>query len=60
MGTPTYITQNDPHDALMTWNIHNWGRKIFQKKIALQLRLPSAKVRPRGQVEGQFVRFTHF
>ena len=34
MGTPTYIPQNDPHDphALIILNIHNWGKKNFQKK----------------------------
>ena len=25
VGTPTYIPQNDPHDALIILNIHNWG-----------------------------------
>ena len=43
------MPQNDPHDALIILNIHNWG-KNFSKKIAHQLRLPSAKVRPRGRV----------
>ena len=28
VGTPTYIPQNDPHDALIIMNIHKWG-KIF-------------------------------
>ena len=32
------------HDALIMLNIHNW------EKFAHQLRLPSAKVRPRGWV----------
>ena len=36
MGIPTYMPQNDPHDALIILNIHNWG-KIFSKKIAHQL-----------------------
>ena len=48
-GTPTYTPQSDPHDALIILNIHSWG-KFFQKKFAHQLRLPSAKVRPRGRV----------
>ena len=34
VGTPTYIPQNDPHDTLIILNIHNWGKKIFQKKFA--------------------------
>ena len=29
VGTPTYIPQNG--DALIIWNIHNWGKKIFGK-----------------------------
>ena len=49
VGTPTYIPQNDPHDTLIILNMHKLG-KIFSKKIAHQLRLPSAKVRPRGRV----------
>ena len=31
VGTPTYIPQNDPHDALIFLNIHKWGTKFFQK-----------------------------
>ena len=60
-GTPTYIPQNDPHDTLIILNIHNWGKK-FSKKFAHQLRLPSAKVRPRGRVGVKilFVFFIHF
>ena len=46
------LPQNDPHDALIIWNIHNWGKKSFQKKFAHLLRLPSAKVQPGGQVRG--------
>ena len=34
VGTPTYIPQNDPHDALIILNIHNWDKKIFSKKFA--------------------------
>ena len=56
VGTPTYIPQNDPHDALIILNIHNWGnKKFFTKELA--------KVRPGGQVGGQTcfsVFFTHF
>ena len=29
-GTPIYIPQNDPHDALIILNIHKWG-KCFSK-----------------------------
>ena len=62
-GTPTYIPQNDLHDALIILNIHKWGLNIFQKKIAHQLRLPSAKIQPGGGVGGRtpfFVFFSHF
>ena len=31
MGTPTYIPQNGPHDALITLNIQTWGIGFFQK-----------------------------
>ena len=27
VGTATYPPQNDPHDALIILNIHNWGKK---------------------------------
>ena len=55
LGTPTYIPQNDPHDALIILNIHKWGENFFQKKFAHWLRLPSAKVRPGGRVTCQKV-----
>ena len=32
MGTPKYIAQNDPHDALIILNMHKWGKTFFQKK----------------------------
>ena len=50
VGTPTYIPQNDPHDALIILNIHKWGKQNFPKKCARKLRLPSAKVRPGGRI----------
>ena len=31
------MPQNDSHDALIILDIHNWGKKKFQKKIAHQL-----------------------
>ena len=40
---------NDSHDALIILNIHKWGQKHFSEKIAHQLRLPSAKVPPKGR-----------
>ena len=35
VGTPTYIPQNGPHDALIIWNVHNWGKKISEKNFPL-------------------------
>ena len=54
VGIPTYKPQNDPHEALTILDIHKWGKKSFQQKFAHQPRLPSAKVRPEGQVWGLF------
>ena len=34
VGTPTYIPQNDPHDALIILNIHKWGKQNLQKTFA--------------------------
>ena len=39
VGTPTYIPQNDPHDTLIIFNIHNWCKKN-SKQIAHEIRLP--------------------
>ena len=33
-GTPTYIPQHDPHDALMILNIHKWN-KFCKKKLPI-------------------------
>ena len=35
VGTPTYIPQNDPHDALIILNIHKWGKNIFRKNLPI-------------------------
>ena len=32
-GNPTYITQNNPHDTLIVFNVHNWGKKCFRKNL---------------------------
>ena len=34
-GTPTHIPQNDPHDALIILDIHNWGKKLFRKILPI-------------------------
>ena len=33
MGTPTYIPQNYPDDALIILNIHKWSKCVFKKKF---------------------------
>ena len=61
-GTPTFIPQNDPRDALIISNTHKSGNNFFAKKIAY----PSARVSqgPMPEVGCQvkvffFVFFTH-
>ena len=61
MGNPTYIPQKDPHDALIIWNIHNWGKKNFKKKLPIS----SISHQPRSDPEVRlgvnfFVFFIHF
>ena len=47
VGTPTYIPQNDPHDAQIILNIHKWGKKIFNKKLSIS----SGSHQPRSNPE---------
>ena len=47
VGTPTYIPQNDPHDALIILNIHKWGKKIFRKNLPIS----SGSHQPRSDLE---------
>ena len=62
VGTPTYIPQNDPHDALIILNIHNWGENFFQKNLPIN----SGSHQPRSDPEvgsgskSFFVFFIHF
>ena len=44
VGTSTCIPQNDPHDALIIWNIHNWG---FRKNLPIS----SGSRQPRSDPE---------
>ena len=62
MGTPTYIPQNDPHDALIILNIHNWGKKNFQKKLPISScsHQPRSNLKVRSGVKFFSVFFTHF
>ena len=61
MGTPTYIPQDDPLEALIILNIHNWGKIFFTKHLPFS----SDSHQPRSDVEVRsgsicFVLFTHF
>ena len=47
VGTPTYMPPNDPHDALIIWNIHNWVKKSFRKKLPIS----SGSHQPRSDPE---------
>ena len=47
MGTPTYVPQNDPHDALINLNIHKWGKKFFRKNLPIG----SGSYQPRSDLE---------
>ena len=49
VGTPTYIPQNDPHDALIVLIIHKWGEK-FSKENCASTQAPICQVRPGGRV----------
>ena len=53
VGTPTYIPQNDPYNALIIWNIHGWGIKKFFRKIcpSAQLPLPRSDLAVRSGVK---------
>ena len=58
VGTPIYLPQNDPHDALIILNIHNWGKNFFS--------INSGSHQPRSDPEvglgskSFFVFFVHF
>ena len=56
MGTPTHIPQNDPHDALIILNIHNWGTKVFQKNLPIS----SGSHQPRSDPEVRSIFFCVF
>ena len=62
MGTPTYIPQNDPHDALIIWNIHSWGKFFFRKNLPISSgsHQPRSDPQVRSGVKFFFVFFTHF
>ena len=39
-GYPNNIPQNDPDEALIILNLHNWGKNIFFKKNCPLIRAP--------------------
>ena len=47
VGTPTYIPQNDPHDALIILNIHKWCKNCFRKNLPIS----SGSHQPRSDPE---------
>ena len=62
MGTPTYIPQNDPHDALTILNIYNWGKKNFRKNLPISSgsHQPRSDPEVRSGINFFSVVFTHF
>ena len=61
VGTPTYIPQNDPHDALIILNIHKWGTKDFQKKLPISsAHQPRSDEEVRSRVKNIFCVFQTF
>ena len=56
MGTPIYIPQNDPHDALIILNIHKWGKKVFRKICPFaQAPISQGQTRRSGQGSKNFL-----
>ena len=59
---PQHTPQKDPHDTLILLNIHNWGKRNFQKKFPIN----SGSHQPRSDPEigsgskSFFVLFIHF
>ena len=62
MGTPTYIPQHDPHDALIILNIHKWVKIFFQKilRISSGSHQPRSDPEVRSGVKNFSVFFKHF
>ena len=62
VGTPIYIPQNDPHDTLIIFNTHKWGKKFLKKNLPIN----SGSHQPRSNLEAGlgskpfFVLFSHF
>ena len=52
VGTPTYVPQNDPHDALIILNIHNWGKQNFSENICPLAQAPISQGLTRGSGQG--------
>ena len=62
VGTPTYIPQNDRHDALIILNIDQWGKKNFGKNLPISSgsHQPRSDPEVRSGVKKFSVFFKHF
>ena len=59
VGTPTYIPQNDPHDALIILNMHKWGKKFSKKNCpSTQAPISQGPTRRPGPVQNPFLCFS--
>ena len=59
VGTPTYIPQHDPHDALIILNIHKWGKNFSEKICPLaQAPISQGQTRRSGQGSKKFLCFS--
>ena len=56
VGTPTYIPQNDPHDALIILNIHSRGKKNCP---LAQAPISQGQTRRSGQGSKNFLCFSN-
>ena len=62
MGTPTYVPQNDPHDALIILNIYKWVKKYPRKNLPISsgCHQPRSDPEVRSGVKKFSVFFKHF
>ena len=62
MGTPIYIPQNDPHDALIILNIREWSKNLFRKNLPISSgsHQPRSDLEVRSGVKKFSVFFKHF
>ena len=59
VGDPTYIPQHDPHDTLISLNIHKWVKFFFRKICPLaQAPISQGQTRRSGQGSELFLCFS--